>query len=1106
MALTANKLVKQVDLPVWEWLKPSPSASSTTGLSTSCVGDPAFIDDDGGRYIYYILNTNSFWRYDTVTDTYLQLSNPPFTASTSTAMRYFGAQGYYNIVISATSNTISTGMPYGSAAIGKRIRIVSGKGAGQERVITNVSDPIVVESGSMSGTGTTTATDSSKSWAFNRFKGHMFRESQRISGPTVTRKILKNSGTVLTFGETNSYVLDPFCVSASVSLSSGSPYQIDYSTITVDTSWDVTPDDSSRFCILSGGIWYLAGHANAPAYALAYYDILHDLWYIRQTTTNIFNGGQSATVSTPAEITFDRIAENDTLWYIGNCASSSNTTTLVDSSANWTAGEWTNHEVYIYTGTGRGQIATITNNTSNSLSFSALSTAPDATSKYQILGYDGGKSSGSNEYNKIKDSTKSWTVNRWANYGVRILSGTGAGQLRQIRSNTSTEITIYGYWNIQPDSTSVYVIQGSADVMYLASNVSAAVYPFYSCNGLIDITTPYRIHDHGVVSVACALLSDADHNIFEANPIAISGISGTTTITATTVQNHNLEVGQYVSIRGITSAAADQYNVTGLVQVASVPSATTFTYTPFSAGTGTYSYLTAASATNIPDASKDYRNLVSSANTTSITFSRVTPSNINGWYVSGTNIVPGTRVSGGAGTATVTLSVTASGTPTGVIIFSPIGFSTTSTYSSGGGAGLATMTLTGNTLSTINGWFVSGTNILPGTYVTSGAGTASIVLSKPLAGTPSGTITFTPPDYAGKIVSFVSGNVSTTNGGTQTGHNFINGIGPSALFVPAATSLTPTAGYKYAVCEIGMIGAQYDQPDATGMPNYIAGIATGGSTSSIVDAATFWTSATGTGTSGQTTITLSIVSPGGINGWFISGTGIAPGAQIVSGAGTNTLTVNLPHTGSVSGTMTVTAWTITTLNNRRVRILTGSSGVLNQELPLSSVTPTTGTISYGIQNAPETNASVYILIAAPQIGSGTQINHAYNNGSITSSDIGRFIYMARGGANLSWIRFNVNNDRFSLFHPTPFTETLTTGSFYAYDGKDRIYFSKENTLRVYYLDLSTYRIHGAGLMPYIAGSNGVGNKMEIFTTADRLKFLWVNRSGNVEHYRTLLFY
>jgi hypothetical protein len=49
-------------------------------------------------------------------------------------------------------------------------------------------------------------------------------------------------------------------------------------------------------------------------------------------------------------------------------------------------------------------------------------------------------------------------------------------------------------------------------------------------------------------------------------------------------------------------------------------------------------------------------------------------------------------------------------------------------------------------------------------------------------------------------------------------------------------------------------------------------------------------------------------------------------------------------------------------------------------------------------------------------------------------------------------------------------------------------------------------IYGAGLFPYVAGTAGVGNRMEVFTTADGLKYLFVNRQGAVETFRQLVFY
>lgn len=66
-------------------------------------------------------------------------------------------------------------------------------------------------------------------------------------------------------------------------------------------------------------------------------------------------------------------------------ASSGTTTSLTDSTQSWTVDGWTNYVVWIYAGTGVGQYAAITSNTSDTLSFATVTTAPDATSKYRII-------------------------------------------------------------------------------------------------------------------------------------------------------------------------------------------------------------------------------------------------------------------------------------------------------------------------------------------------------------------------------------------------------------------------------------------------------------------------------------------------------------------------------------------------------------------------------------------------------------------------------------------------------------------------------------------------------------------------------------------------
>jgi hypothetical protein len=76
-----------IDLPVYQWLRFLP-ASSASGC---CM-----CNDERGtnRFIYFIFSATSFWRYDTWSDSWQQLANPPsFTFGAGTAMVFDPSQG-----------------------------------------------------------------------------------------------------------------------------------------------------------------------------------------------------------------------------------------------------------------------------------------------------------------------------------------------------------------------------------------------------------------------------------------------------------------------------------------------------------------------------------------------------------------------------------------------------------------------------------------------------------------------------------------------------------------------------------------------------------------------------------------------------------------------------------------------------------------------------------------------------------------------------------------------------------------------------------------------------------------------------------------------------
>jgi prepilin-type N-terminal cleavage/methylation domain-containing protein len=72
---------------------------------------------------------------------------------------------------------------------------------------------------------------------------------------------------------------------------------------------------------------------------------------------------------------------------------------------------------------------------------------------------DAGYSSGGNTATTLHDTRKTWSASSFTtSYTVRIISGTGAGQVRSISANTTTQLTVSSAWETPPDSSSFYVI------------------------------------------------------------------------------------------------------------------------------------------------------------------------------------------------------------------------------------------------------------------------------------------------------------------------------------------------------------------------------------------------------------------------------------------------------------------------------------------------------------------------------------------------------------------------------------------------------------------------------------------------------------------------
>jgi len=118
-----------------------------------------------------------------------------------------------------------------------------------------------------------------------------------------------------------------------------------------------------------------------------------------------------------------------------------------------------------YTPTNSTVFSTIFNNYStNAFSYDHLTDASDgiAAQKERGASEDAGTADGDYSTTTLSDSTKSWDVNEWAGRYVRLVYGTGAGQMSLIASNTATKLT-FAAITTQADATTKYEISTASN-------------------------------------------------------------------------------------------------------------------------------------------------------------------------------------------------------------------------------------------------------------------------------------------------------------------------------------------------------------------------------------------------------------------------------------------------------------------------------------------------------------------------------------------------------------------------------------------------------------------------------------------------------------------
>ena len=412
MALT-NNLKPILDQPVWEWARFAPA--STTPTSAMCTSE-----DGDSRYMYYLVGT-TFYRYDTITDTYLQLASFPLGTVTTVALRYSKYSGNRGRVLSQVSST-KLQIPYiggGSMLTGDNIVIRYGAGAGQERTITSVDPEVIHDSGLCTNTSTILITDTTKKWKPNQWVGYNCRVTYS-TGVQLQRTILYNTVDTVWFADSNYQPYEPFdnvglSVAPSSTAGSQSSFIITSQNVNLNTPLTVPTDGTSRFIIQTGTIWLLSASATNPFFMWWMYDVANDIWMTKTANAGLF----TAVIGT--DFSIERTGALGGAYVTGTATAGANRT-LTDSSKSMAVDDYVNYQIRITGGTGMGQRQRIIANGTNYFEVAKKwTTNPDATSTYSVLAdTDTIFFSGNGNSSMLKYSVEAdlWSQGNIYDYGV----------------------------------------------------------------------------------------------------------------------------------------------------------------------------------------------------------------------------------------------------------------------------------------------------------------------------------------------------------------------------------------------------------------------------------------------------------------------------------------------------------------------------------------------------------------------------------------------------------------------------------------------------------------------------------------------------------------
>jgi len=726
---------------------------------------------------------------------------------------------------------------------------------------------------------------------------------------------------------------------------------------------------------------------------------------------------------------------------------------------------------------------------------------------------------------EITDTTKSWTINQFAGHQVRIVTGAGVQQIRKILYNSATVLTtadaahagqdftanniwstalsvVAGLqsqyiiessvvtvpsWTIIPDNTSRFTILSGTIFM---SYVTGTTYGLQ----LYDVASDMwyvKTNNSGIISANIALVTDVSlEHIQESIGSFITSTATSGGASTLTDSNQSMSTNRYANfLIKITSG-------TGIGQQRTILANTTTTLTvirPWEVN---------------PNSTSGYRIF---ADYDKIFMAGNAHSTIYQYSLESDQMVTGKQFD--FGSARIGAATLAGVNQQGIPLASITSATTTATATTAINHSFQTgqsVTITGDTSINAVRFNITATITVTGlttfTYTIVSVSNASATFTA-LATTllVDSTKNWAVNQFAGMILTYTTGAAALQTG-TATNVQIQITSNTATTITFSANTIPVNGTSRYSIVDVKSFGADVTinaQTDATN--NY--GTASSGSTTTLVDSSKSWiTNQWSTTTSRRLQI--------------IAGTGAGALLAITSNTAT-TLTFSTQsftpdattqyrildsfgYCTATGSTTTLTdanqVWVVNAWAGQAVKFTSGSGS--GQQAIITSNTATV--LTFGAVVTAPTATTTYSILYNPITGLGCGLS--WCGGSSEAATKGNYMILARGGASSQFSRYDITTERWKNISTSPFFETLSTGTYYAYDGVNRIYFQKDATNRIYYYDVLMNVVVPSSTAPYATGVAVIGNRMTIIQTADGLKYLYFQRHSNLEFYRVLLFW